>query len=562
MRNLLSSVCLLLTMAPCAFGDAFVRTQAMKASTICEIFVERGQVRVAFEIGISDLEGFQNLLPDEILGKLGLPVTPLAQRYRTFIEEDFVLRADGERLVPSIGDFEARDRVQRDDVTGEPLPPGDEPERVIFVELNYPLDGNPGTLEIVPKSPRGIGFMTYHLGLAVMEFRYLPGPVTLTLDWADPWYSQFANRNLQRTYRYPISVFLYAEPFEVRVEVIARPSDLQQWTDLGLEGRETIPVEMQDELLKKAGEFLGQHAALTVDGEAMSPELTRLNFLQRSLKASSIIDPPRELDLHSAMLGAIFVQPVPTLPKRAEVTWDLFSPKLATVSAAAADEAGPLPATLTPEDKVLVWKNFLTKPTIPALLEVRATPPGRSPLGPLLLYLGAGAAGLLAVVLGVRRRVVPAGAACLLTVVFVLTGLWRASSTPQPEQTDYEGVTTALLKNVYHAFDFRGEEKIYDTLAHSVSGELLQDIYLEVRRSLERSNAGGAEVKVQEVEVLALEPLGEGRFRCTWTAGGSVGHWGHLHTRKNQYVAEIGLSTEDGSWKLSELELSSEERVQ
>ena len=37
-----------------ALGDAIVRTQAMTASTIAEIFVEEGRVRVELEIGERD----------------------------------------------------------------------------------------------------------------------------------------------------------------------------------------------------------------------------------------------------------------------------------------------------------------------------------------------------------------------------------------------------------------------------------------------------------------------------------------------------------------------------
>ena len=56
-----------------------------------------------------------------------------------------------------------------------------------------------------------------------------------------------------------------------------------------------------------------------------------------------------------------------------------------------------------------------------------------------------------------------------------------------------------LLHNVYRAFDFRDEERIYDTLALSVSGDLLEQIYLETRRGLELQSQGGARAKVKEV---------------------------------------------------------------
>ena len=50
-----------------AHADATMRTTAMVAPTIAEIFIETNAVRVELEIGSTDLEGFHNLLPDELL---------------------------------------------------------------------------------------------------------------------------------------------------------------------------------------------------------------------------------------------------------------------------------------------------------------------------------------------------------------------------------------------------------------------------------------------------------------------------------------------------------------
>ena len=36
---------------------------------------------------------------------------------------------------------------------------------------------------------------------------------------------------------------------------------------------------------------------------------------------------------------------------------------------------------------------------------------------------------------------------------------------------------------------------------------------------------------------------------------GTVGHWGHIHTRLNRYDALISLTPVDGSWKITGLEL-------
>jgi len=46
-----------------------------------------------------------------------------------------------------------------------------------------------------------------------------------------------------------------------------------------------------------------------------------------------------------------------------------------------------------------------------------------------------------------------------------------------------------------------------------------------------------------------------------WTATGTVGHWGYVHTRKNQYDAIVAVKADQGDWKKSGLELLEEQRI-
>ena len=91
-------------------------------------------------------------------------------------------------------------------------------------------------------------------------------------------------------------------------------------------------------------------------------------------------------------------------------------------------------------------------------------------------------------------------------------------------------------------------------------------MYLETRRALEIENQGGARARVQAVEVVAADatPIGDGpgfKGLCTWNVAGSVGHWGHIHQRRNRYEAELTVEPVDGQWKITGLELLSEERL-
>ncbi len=559
-----------------AFADAIIVTKAMTADTVVEIFIEESVVRVELEIGLENLRAFHNLQPDEIRQRMGFEPAPYPERLQTFVTENLVIRADGGPPLPGrLVEIEPRRRVPRDELTGEPLPAADdEGEPVVYAVLEYPFSGQPRTLSFLPpKDEKGgpaasVGFITYHLGLPVMDFRYLGGEEVLDLDWQDPWFSKFRNRNLWRQYDSPLNVFLYVEPYEVRVEIIARPRDVQKWTDVGVGELKKIPVEIQEEVKRKVADFFAEKINLTIDGQPIEPELDRVNFLERSLRTSTVINPPRELDAASATLGVIFLQPTTGYPQEADLVWDLFPDKVGRIPAAATDEAGPLRFFLQPGDNVLWWKNFLKNPTLPTLVDVEP-PPSRLVWGLVLLsWAGAAVLGLVAIRSGIAasrgkgswKRVLTFSA----VLVAVAAGSFFATRSARVDNQRAEEIVSALLYNVYRAFDFRDEEIIYDTLARSVSGDFLTETYLETRRSLELASQGGARAKVQEIDVLGVESESEGdgfRATATWNVAASVGHWGHIHQRRNQYNAELTVEAVDGVWKITGMELIGEERL-
>jgi hypothetical protein len=368
-----------------------------------------------------------------------------------------------------------------------------------------------------------------------------------------------------------MQAFLYVDPYEVRKEIVLRPGDLQPWVDLGLKGEEIIPAARQGAIKGKVAEFLTGRNPVTIDGRPVEGVLDRIHFIRRSLRKTGVIDPPEDLDTISATLGVIFVYPIDGLPDEATLEWELWSDRIQKVPAVATDEAGGLPYFLTPDDAVLQWQNFLTNPTVPGLVEVQAPPAGGA-LGFGIVAVLAGIA-LLAVIVGAGKRARqggrPSWGAIALTtgllVVVVLAGSRTVSSSRVADE-DAAAIVESLLENVYRAFDYREESRIYDILEQSAAGDLLTDIYLETRRSLEIENQGGARAKVNEVEMVASEHSGLGGevgfvSRSTWNVSGSVGHWGHIHQRRNQYQARVTVKAIDGAWKITDLELLQEERL-
>jgi hypothetical protein len=562
--------------ASTASADAIVVTKAMTATTVVEISIEESQIVVEMEIGVPDLMAFHNLLPDEMRVQMGLDAAPLGDRLARFFKEDFVIRANGGPPLPGrVTAIEPRRQVPRDELTGEPLPVAEgEGEPVIFVVLAYAFRGRPDTLTFHPPTAGGnfpaatIGFITYHLGVPAMDFRYLGADSTIDLDWDDPWFSKFRNRNLWRQYDSPLNVFLYVEPYDVRVEIIARPRDVQKWADVGVGELKTIPVEIQEDVKQKVADFFAESLDFTIDGEAIAPALDRVNFLERTLRTSTVINPPRELDAAAATLGVIFLHPTTGYPQEANVKWNHFIERVDRIPAAATDEAGPLRFFLIPDDNILWWKNFLKNPTMPTLVEVQA-PPSSGLRGVVVLSWIALAVMVFFVIkngiaaargTGTRRRAI----SILAAFIAIAGGSFVTTNSSRIDDQRAEEIVSSLLHNVYRAFDFREEETIYDSLAHSVSGDLLTQTYLETRRGLELASQGGARAKVQEIEMLEVESETEGpgfRAISTWNVAASVGHWGHIHQRRNQYIAEILVEPVDGVWKITSLELIEEKRL-
>jgi hypothetical protein len=463
-------------------------------------------------------------------------------------------------------------RPLRDEVTGEELPTsGQEAIVVIGATLVFPFEDKPESLTLLAPVDSGlanIGFVLYHRGVAVTDYRYLSSGYTVNLDWDDPWYSSFGQRALKRQYESPMTGFIYVEPFEVRKEIIVRPHDIQQWVDLGLEGQDIIRAGQQDAVKRKVVEFLQPHFKVKIDGVPAQGVLDRVNFLRRTLKSSTVVD-NQDIELLPATLGVIYVFPTSGLPQSVEMEWDIFTDKMQRVPTASVDQAGPLPMIMEPDFNILRWDNFLKFPDIPTLVDIEAPPsavqklssPGRWVA--LLLCL-------LFFIFTLRARkekghwsapAVTGGLVCLAATVFLMTE-HRQSRMDTERLAQLVG---DLLHNVYRAFDYRGEEVIYDVLARSASGELLTGIYLETRRVLELANQGGARVKVKTIEVTETSLLGAQPDSLTveskWNVFGSVGHWGHIHQRRNGYHAVLNISEVEGVWKLTGLEILQQERL-
>ena len=567
---------------------------AETAPNIAEVTVFDDRVEVALEIYVGNLKVFKELIPDSRLSGSEVQRPPLQQRLARFSEHGLAITSDsGERLQAHLRLAEPRLRTDRyspfagmvNPYTRQRVPQAPADKRVLYVELVYPFgDSSPKTLTLTPPldeqgRPRvTIGFIAYHDTVPVIDFRFLTGPSTLTLD-ADPWYSRFDNPNLKRHHKDALMSFLYIEPYEVRHELLVRVRDMAQWMDLELRGDHYIEPDELLVLKRRIGEFLLTKNPVSIDGINVRPILDRSNYVKVGLTGLQVLEAPARLSINSAIIGVIISYITDGLPQQVEVDWQLFTDQIQRVPATAIDPAGPMATFLAPDDPVHRWTNFLKKYQLPTVqpIAVRDTVSElRIPLISLACLIGLLLASLWILLRARRgqtlRLPLTTGATLLAAAVAAWPLAQMAVTRPallagELDDQRAAALLKALLKNTYRAFNFRNEEDVYDKLALSVSGDLLTDIYLQNRRSFSIQQAGGAQARVQSVDIqnavaerLEDRPLAYA-IKGNWTAQGTVGHWGHIHTRRNRYDAVVTVEAIDGAWKITDLEVLEEQRV-
>ena len=243
---------------------------------------------------------------------------------------------------------------------------------------------------------------------------------------------------------------------------------------------------------------------------AVRPKLGRFDFCGIDFKDLAARPEARRLAAATARVGAILTYSTKGAPRHVELKWTLFSDKAPAVRAVvfAYDKGSRF--SFTPEQPTLAWDS-----------------PGAAPLP--------------------KIDSVPAGQSAA-------------------DDAARAALAETLLRNIYRGFDYRSESDIYDALAQSVAGDLLTDLYLKIKQGLVMQEQGGAVARVQEVKVTRSEPAAgqaEGGFveRVTWQVAGTIEHWGHIHTRVNEYTADLGITSQGGAWKIVSMRVVRQSQV-
>jgi len=287
----------------------------------------------------------------------------------------------------------------------------------------------------------------------------------------------------------------------------------------------------------------------------------------------------------SARVGIILSYPTANPPQKVRLIWNQFNEFVWMVDTVvfAYDRVSKTTLTRLGNNNVFEWDNP-GRPASPPLEEVAAIfPPPRElpvPLFSLATLILLPAVLVTMNVFGATQRPQRIVLFALLLAAVVGWPLLRWH-VPHPFAPPFrisdDKATTlfaSLHHNMYRAFEFQREDDIYDALETSVHGDLLRDVYLQIRQALKMQEQGGAISRIRQVTILTgrNEPTphaGENEkrdergftHRCRWNVSGTVEHWGHIHERTNQYEALFVVEPVADAWKITDVELLDEQRV-
>ncbi|WP_145986386.1 hypothetical protein [Methylocaldum marinum] len=450
-------------------------------------------------------------------------------------------------------------------------------EAYFEADLNLPLARRPTGLTLSPpdRAAKALGLVVLHRGVPVADLAPLSKPARLQLDWNDPWQSRFADAERVRRHTEPRS-FVYVEPYEVRHELLLRLSDLLPRLEIAPVNPHRIEGEEREKLRQAIGTLLLRRNPLRLDGVEVTARLDRIEFVRYRRSGVETIADSEPLDSATAVVGAILVYLTERPAGAVELTWEWFDAAGTGRAVSLQRDNETFDADVTQRDPVFRWsvEEALDTPgpedSNPSSETFAARPSGTADL-PLR------AAGIaLAMAVGWRwrrRRLLPPGTGGQLILTLAIAGCVAfypeiaglcadaGRTTPASAEDPVKSELEALLHNVYRAFQMPEEESAYDRLAISLSGEVLDEVYLSQRAALLQRRKGlGSDGRVERVQVLTteIESLDQESGRCVvnarWIAHGSISHWGHSHPRSTLYAARLVLSrAEDGRLRIAAL---------
>lgn len=527
-------------------------TGAETAQNIAEIYVLDDHIKVNLEVYVADLEKFSELIPDEWFDQSSSDSTTasikerpsLEQRMHTFASKRLqFITEKGVKLPAKLELVEPRERVDRvsayagmiNPMTRQRVRGAPADKRVLYAEIIYSFPSKdaeqgkvlkPEQLQIIPPlNEQGIvtaniGFVAYHRAVPIIDFRFLGRPAKLNLNWQDPWYTKFENKNLSRHHKYPLMLYLYVEPRQVRLESLLRVSDITEMTGFDADKSQPGTEDKFQQLQAYLDNYYTSRGSLDIDGKSFTPDSVRIEFLTISLKGLKVIDNASAVDESSLLVGVSQQFLIEKLPQKIETRWQFFNQRVDRIPVIVTDPAGPFMSLIEEDYAEYGWQNFLKTYSDPVTKPVNVKTGWRIDLP----YFG-------------EKKIL--------------------DRLPEPDQAIT--IVGGIFDNVRVAFIEKEPASFSRVLGVTVSSgqaELIKDELAKLFAPKVTGGTVGAVDSFEDLQVTGIQELTDRHgFSANVSGAATISgrHWGHTDRRNLKFQVLLDIAGDDDQWRLADL---------
>lgn len=558
--------------------------------TEVQMFVTRSKAILRVQMFAEDLILFQGLEPNDQDRLIPEDLKRGLEDHKSFLLEKISLRdANGELLKGQITDMTPFE------IPADGIASTDMMQHTATYEIEVPFAVPPEFLTIqqditdansIVPSEMSLNIHQAGTGLNFTE-RLLPGgSTTVRFDWQqelsedatdeewDSWFEKQREATLGITSYSSVYSFIYIEPVEMRHEILIPLATLATILPIKHQDAAFVEIGEQDAIREQIRNWLKDANPVVINGTRITPEFTRIDFYSLNLSDFAAQAAAQKVSMASGRVGIIMTYKTPDDSiQDVSQSWGTFYSTMRKVPAVViaypnAMSKFEFSQFNTAEANTLTWK---CKPEdLPE--QISSVDAMFSPRPKMRLWWGSIVMGIAFLVLSRNRTRTARVLRLVLLFAIVVASKPLSSVIDHPWKDPAElsadqatKVFTALHSGLYRSLDFGTEDRIYDALAQTVDGHLLEDLYLQLRQSLELRDQGGAIARIRSVAYDSgsavarketVVPWPGFQYKSTWTVSGTVEHWGHVHERQNQFDAVFTIEPRVGHWKITRMDVA------
>lgn len=562
------------------------------------VYVDADQLSTQVQVFLEDLYLFHQLKTDERNYLSRETIEKGIEAHQRFVAERFqILDADGFPMEPTSVQLEQWTPPEQ----GVPI---DElmKHQLTFSIVFPPLASPPEFLTFLQRFSEEGAILPSEMTLQIQQageparepYSLRPHtPYTIRLRWDRPpptgpeaeqrrreWLEAAKQETLGISDYSSIYCFAYVEPRELRIELLVPLQLMVDLVDLRPSDPQQLSVAEQPQVTQRVFDFFSKGVSIRYDDRPVAANLRSCRFFGLTSKDFAQSESTRPVSLASGRVGLIMSYQRPPSGAEFELRWDRFSEDWWSVDVVVISGERIEKKTLSRlgNRNHFRWRhatassseNGASSATVPITAAER---PRSLAVGRVTGWVVAFCLSLALPCLAFRRRIaLPTAVIASIGWLLCWVAAWPAMAShvwPYDPLTADEAAAlfAPLHRNIYESLDQASDEEVYDRLAASVAGEMLEDVYREIRLSLQMRDQGGAVSRVHEVSLRDSdlreqdEPSGLFRYRCSWEVAGSVEHWGHRHVRRQWHQADFSVRPLDGHWKIVDWQLLDEQLV-